>query len=108
MDWRWVEKKPGQWWHAQVVDGEPWLGVPEATVMYPPDMYVDFAPSTDGMPLSEACWHLRKLYNGKMPDDPGAEDEDYWHLCGMEGANELIGALRDLLDTFARHKVGNV
>jgi hypothetical protein len=100
MGYKWVEKKPGEWWHAQLVDGNPWLGaVQEGNTYYPPDMYVSFsARDEDGKPYSEACWHLWKLYNGKMPDDPGDDDQDYWHICGKNALKELIEALTSLGD----------
>jgi hypothetical protein len=95
--YRWVEKKPGEWWHAQLVDGEPWLGPdpgPGGT-LYPPDKFVSFPCGDDGKPLEYSCWHLYALYNGAMPPDPG-EDCDYLHICGADHLADLIAELTAL------------
>lgn len=95
MEYRWVEKKPGQWWHAQIVDGKPWLGG-SGNVIYPPDMYVEFAADPQGKPLPVACVHLWRLLNGAMPDDADEASDEYLHLCDSGAVDDWVEALTQL------------
>lgn len=96
----WAEHTPGEWWYAQVVDGNPELRSPNeyrhGECQYPPAAYVSFAAYDDGRPIEMACWHYYKLYNGTFPHESTAEDVDYIHICGPDNLVELMQQLNDL------------